>query len=493
MSRNRRHDESDDEEGASGVAVALGLVAGIAVAGGVAYGIKKLYDHEKEKEEKLKVKPYPASPPSTSRATNWWDDDNTSGKSFGNPFLATPQPCSQLSIEPRKMPLGKSLNNYHDEYASIEEHVYGIKKPASTSHATFHAITQPRQLSIEPRELSLAESLNNYHDDYANIEEHDMARAMEVVSDIKESILLYFHDKFPGLVSDLQDSGSVAEGLKVIRPNEFDVMIPLNLNTRCLTLRSDYNVPGFYILEENFNESRNEGLLGDFIKEDFEMSYLSPERLRQFFQGKMQKAINRIPHYDITSGNKGPAVLLDVTYDRYRKTSIDFVPVLNVENIQVVAKPHPKYLQKKEQSYERYWRESFSMKERRIIADMPARACHRKCLKIMKAVRLNHFSQFGMLSSYVYKTILLHMLAKTSQDDWDEDCLEERCKQFFEELQECVEQGSLRHYFDPKVNLLEQFGSQPLLDVNYYLARIIRKGSYKDLLSTRGVEKYRIV
>ncbi len=58
-----------------------------------------------------------------------------------------------------------------------------------------------------------------------------MSFARSVVEDMKSCVLGYFLEFHPALqITEMKDTGSCREGLKVVSPDEFDVMFYINLD-----------------------------------------------------------------------------------------------------------------------------------------------------------------------------------------------------------------------------------------------------------------------
>jgi hypothetical protein len=84
--------------------------------------------------------------------------------------------------------------------------------------------------NTECTNLQLEKELLLYYNKYVNISDCEMIRAKQVLEDIKSFVSTFLQKQYPNVLGDLIDCGSCKEGLKVIRPDEFDVMIPLHTN-----------------------------------------------------------------------------------------------------------------------------------------------------------------------------------------------------------------------------------------------------------------------
>ena len=320
-----------------------------------------------------------------------------------------------------------------------------------------------------------------------------MQRAKRVVEEIKQMVMSHLQETCPSLgIGQLMHTGSVYEGLKVIRPDEFDVMMPLKLEPKIWKLdegkASLRGADGYWFVRRKELGSIplgaspwDKSLIGDC---------LSPSKIISRFIGLIQKGINRqesTSEYEIRLRKSGPAITLDVRYDGYKHLSIDLVPAVSVGGVCVVAKNHPRALQSfSDTDFQNLWRRSYSEEEKDKLRKMDLQdgGCRLKCLRIVKAIRLNHRQQFGMLPSYVYKTLLFHLV--DMEDEWHQEALAERIIDMFKTLEGYLKSGNLDHYFDPHVNLLEGCSPTSLNDLACYIARIVGRNDWSRLLQVRG-------
>lgn len=439
MSGGFSRDKKDDKDSGFGWKL-LGAAAAAGVMAAAAYGAKKLYDYMEEKEEKEKE----AAEKDCAKSGKW--NDEYYQESF-----------KKLEIEDGKKPSPPS---------------------EGSTNSSFPKQTQLQRLLSES-EVPLQTKLQEYYNGYVNIPVKEMERAQDVLCHIKRPILKYLQDIHPNIITELRDCGSTKEGLKVIKPDEFDVMIPLNVTPQSFSLEPAGSAPGFVVLRKGDCEMFS---LDKYLsqEEEGEQKYLSPQKLRTHFQSYIRKSINSITDYKVTSGPKGPSITLHVEYDLNKKFTVDFVPVIILGETHVVAKPHPEFLKNDVPAYEKFWRESFSHKEWDIMARHTGES-HKKCLKIAKAIRLN-VAQLSMFNSYVFKTVFLHMLDESGPEEWAEETLQDRFIDFFQTFLLYLRKGQLPHHFNPCVNLLEYYDEKAVENAKNFLTRKISKTKLDSLL-----------
>ena len=305
-----------------------------------------------------------------------------------------------------------------------------------------------------------------------------MSRAKEVVDDVKKMVLNFAREHLRELrIVALRDTGSTEEGLKVVKADEFDVIVHLELSPDDWALKEAENAAGYWaVVQKNPEANTLDDLcIGEYLNAGLTVNHI---------QTLLQRMVNIAPcNYEIR--NAGPDMAVSVTYNihgRSKMLEINFIPVLNQNSVWVEAKPHPRA--SVIPGYENYWRQSFAMDEHRHLLRNPSLtpdSCHLKCLQIMKAVRLNHFTQLGPLSSYALKTILMHMIDQ--EDEWTDQVLSERMFDFLLAMKQYLTARELPNYFCPEMNLLEGIRPESCDAIRSFIIRKLDSG-IADMLKT---------
>jgi len=358
---------------------------------------------------------------------------------------------------------------------------------------------------------TLNDQLLKYYKDYARIEDADMEEAQTVFGIVKKEIADNLNEKLRLQLPDFEafiDTGSAKEGLKVVTPDEFDVMILYNLGQEddyeWVMIPSDAennHAPGYVFIHQSMNAIQLESV--PLITLTNDQDNLSPARLRDYFHGAFEKIVNssrsRLSNQNIQMSlrTQGPSMQIDVKFGlrAEKKMSIDFIPTMVIDDDWFVPKPY-KTCQKPESQLQNIswqgdlWRWSYSRQEMNEISQFGGQGgqigCdgHRKVLMIIKAIRLNHHSEFGIFSSYHYKTVLLHLLnERACPENWSDDKLADRFKDFLNALGNFLKMKRLPHYFDCSVNLLEGVSQTKLNHLQGYLERLEEK-DFQLLLNT---------
>ena len=307
-----------------------------------------------------------------------------------------------------------------------------------------------------------------------------------VKSQVQNYILDSGHDEVT-----LLDMGSSPEGLKVVAPDEYDVMlVVINRLLRATTKRE---APGYSHIHypPKIKEAKIQYRWIQF-DECMDGYYLSPDLVRRSFQSMMQKIINDLKdkRYKLKMRQSGPGIEVSVSVLDKMMIHIDFVPTVQIQGEYFVAKPFPskgmarptvqiqreyfvakpwKILENtRYDKNELLWRKSFSHKEQEMVA-LHLDENWKKAIMMWKAARL-YSPQLQALSSYHFKIIGLH-LAQSKPRSSLEDC----AQYIGEELISGLEKRNLPHIIYPQVNLFEHMNKQALENVKQFLSNRFKR------------------
>ncbi|XP_058845723.1 uncharacterized protein LOC117422823 [Acipenser ruthenus] len=273
-------------------------------------------------------------------------------------------------------------------------------------------------------------------------------------------------------------SGSVEEQLKVLDPDEFDYMFPIEMphgvsldfsfcHQRATFPKGSYGF-GMIAVQTVPGDSQDR-----FLKSFVEGRFLQADKIKNWFKGKTQTWIdlyNENRRCDITAiklSEIGAGVCLTIKY-KDASFSVDLIPSVKVKergDMYLIPKSCKKeiwagYEQVKRNSL---WRLSFSMYEMKLMniltKSFPS-SCHTDSLKIVKALRdldvdNNPSSQLSsVLTSYHLKSMLLQILLRDLrrapsrlEDKWSRTCLADRIKELLEVAQSSTRSKELHHVF----------------------------------------------
>ncbi|ELU10280.1 hypothetical protein CAPTEDRAFT_201257 [Capitella teleta] len=315
---------------------------------------------------------------------------------------------------------------------------------------------------------ALQDKLQAYYDNYVEVPLVSMARARVVMEDVIADAKKFIEPKSVFPIGELIPIGSSTDGLKVIQPDEFDVLIPIRLVSKDgWTLDFLPDDPGFAKLSNTHADA-------NIPKNLFEGSNLSSVKIKGYYQGLLQRYVNQQRNrYGIKLKTGGPALTLIVTYSGGKKVSVDLVPCVEIGEKTVVAKPHPSMRYPDDDPHPDstvLWRRSYSTMEQEQLS------MHydgfTKCLMIMKSLRVNH-DQLAMISSYALKSAFLHWRETNRSAKWDDGALLVNFREFSNFLCAMARKKKIYPFFEsnPNANLLKRFSPIALSNLWNFIER----------------------
>uniref|UniRef100_A0A6P4FIT6 Cyclic GMP-AMP synthase n=1 Tax=Drosophila rhopaloa TaxID=1041015 RepID=A0A6P4FIT6_DRORH len=288
--------------------------------------------------------------------------------------------------------------------------------------------------------------------------------------------------------------------LKVAKPNEFDLVFKLQIPYyESIIVTRDSKVPGNVLLDM----TRVLKLLSDDRREDCQsirkllqnrlvdaQNFLVVDKLRSWLQSLFSQALNRIADRVEVDGvvsqlkyrTCGPAHTIYV--DGELEYSVDFVPAIRLgaeQNVlgddqliyykranllywEVVPKP-PK-TQTKTSSIS--FRSSFYAAEKAMLRGKPENCLD--AIKLMKKFR-DVKTNLSNLKSYYIKTLFLWKIRNEPESYWQKP-LTVILPDMFDELAECLRQGIIPFFWDPKLNMIDVLTPDQVLEMYLCVRRI---------------------
>ena len=295
-------------------------------------------------------------------------------------------------------------------------------------------------MQISKKLKKLEQKLNEFYYTSVVIEKTSMKAATNILNSVNLALSRYFsiyHKSYP--VGEFVLQGSVAEGLKVCEPNEFDVAIPIILPDDLFEVIKTSPGVGkiryrkiYSYLNDWASLDVNERHLTDEIEMQV-ASYLSPckvgEKIKEMileavnsddFKSQLDPSIIFVTLAKIHDYEFGPATEIKVGYKtsagRQASFIVDYVAQVHVEREEHVINPYyskEKYLSAGYSGYHStyvadprvYWRVSNSEKERAMLDYIGFKG--KEPLLIYKAlILLNKNLKNPVLGSYHLKNII---------------------------------------------------------------------------------------
>ncbi|XP_043944986.1 inositol 1,4,5-trisphosphate receptor-interacting protein-like 2 [Protopterus annectens] len=341
------------------------------------------------------------------------------------------------------------------------------------------------ELSAEQK-LSL---LQNYYDHQIRLSPHVLghskAHVNKIVSELVKVGRTEHQDATVTFRGDFVQIGSAYEQHKINSPNSFDILIPLKLPPT-LQLQIDFGLhdmglPAWFrgnALCKLRAPKRSEwgrqykNFSDSFCMEmDRAPRHLSSALVLKWFYSKMQRCLNVIRYRfeercHITLSVVEDKLILKILPKSdyvccHISMSVRLIPAIHVgDSVFLIAQPWGRTNLGPYLKAEIFWSANFSKQEQKLLSWLktlaPDNSCHLKCLQIVKALRDLKSSEFdkkcgtqwrAILSSYILKTALFHLLLQGNLESWDDKFLLDRIGDLIEFLKDSLQKQCLMHLF----------------------------------------------
>ncbi|XP_075058729.1 cyclic GMP-AMP synthase-like isoform X2 [Mixophyes fleayi] len=315
----------------------------------------------------------------------------------------------------------------------------------------------------------------------------DISNAAEKINNIVKIIIQKVSEKDP-LFQDMErmSTGSYYEGVKISKPNEFDIMLRIPITDHQRIGLTEFGKTGaFYTLTcKRKPEDFMERYIGD-------KGNISSQKIISKFRKLVKKAILGMAVSVMRKKPSSPAVTLTVA-NKPTDILVDLVLALEIRQrwpdkarggmniddwLGTKVKRNftfqsfymvPKQADK-EQRAKDTWRISFSHIEKEILINHGRsktccesggeKCCRKQCLKLLKYL-LELLGNKGMqrkmnnFCSYHAKTaLLLHCTQYPKDEDWKLEDLDTCFNRYIQFFQKCLKNADLPNFFIPSLNL----------------------------------------
>lgn len=318
----------------------------------------------------------------------------------------------------------------------------------------------------------LEEALQEINREKIQLKDEEIKRNNQLLHEMMEFFIGEFKKDsfFNSIYERFFFGGSFYDGLKVGKPNEFDIDLVFTLPTTAnATIIINGQYPGFVEVQVN----RNVGTLNDG-------TLLLINNIMKWFQGLVDTAKNamrsRTLNFSVvkTTVTVGPAITFTISDKRYGKQfDVDFVPCFKFPSSQwprnyvrlreglvdpndqltkeflVVPKPRDNYCQT-------LFRLSFQGQERLLLE---GKGHVKPAIRLLKLYRDQHTD--SPIKSYYLKTLALHAL-QDSSFIYKDATLSSVFVQLLKRLIVVVRNRQLKYFWNHNYNLLEK------TDGNYF-------------------------
>lgn len=331
---------------------------------------------------------------------------------------------------------------------------------------------------LVPSDMMAAQSkmlyqLNKYYGERVQGRKGQIAKTLREVCKVVQDVLKEVEVQEPRFISSLAECNGRFDGLEVVSPNEFEVVLYLN-QMGVFNFVDDGTLPGCAVLKLSDGRKRSMSLWVEFITAS---GYLSARKIRSRFQTLVAQACDKSAYRDIV---KMVADTSEVKLRIRERFVVQITPAfkcsgvwprsaanwpvahmpwphpglvadVKTEGFDLLSKETPAMTGKQSAMEGDAWVLSFIEAENRLLVG----GCRRKCLSILKTLRDRHLDiPANPVTTYIMKTLLMYECEKHPREmEWDEGCLGDRINGILLQLISCLQCRRCPHYFLPSLDL----------------------------------------
>ncbi|CAK8684534.1 unnamed protein product [Clavelina lepadiformis] len=327
---------------------------------------------------------------------------------------------------------------------------------------------------------TLAHHVNKYHNERVVPRKAKVSQTVQDVGSIVASILKEVQRREPRFLGALNETEGRVEGLEVISPSEYQVVLCLN-HTGVFTFNEERSIPGCAMLKLSDGRKRSMSLWIEFITAS---GYLSARKVRSRFLSLVAQVLGKLNYGSMVTLDRDttevklrirdsivvrviPAFKCSALWPNsahhWPDPGTSWPPVSKIAEVKAIgfnllSKDCVVTNEMNSSSESDAWMMSFAEAEDRLLEC--ASGCRRRCLSILKTLRDRHLDFSGSpLNNYHMKMLLLYECEKHPGDlEWNTSSIGDRLK-----LVSCLRCHRLPHYFLPGVDLFAT-SATPSLD-----------------------------
>ncbi|KAL8207149.1 UNVERIFIED_CONTAM: hypothetical protein K2H54_046493 [Gekko kuhli] len=324
-------------------------------------------------------------------------------------------------------------------------------------------------------QAKLVYQLNKYYTERCQARKAAIAKTIREVCKVVSDVLKEVEVQEPRFISSLSEIDARYEGLEVISPTEFEVVLYLN-QMGVFNFVDDGSLPGCAVLKLSDGRKRSMSLWVEFITAS---GYLSARKIRSRFQTLVAQAVDKCSYRDVVKMIADTSEVKLRIRERYvvqitpafKCTGIwprsaaqwplphipwpgpNRVAEVKAEGFNLLSKECYSLTGKQSSAESDAWVLQFGEAENRLLLG----GCRNKCLSVLKTLRDRHLELPGQpLNNYHMKTLLLYECEKHPREtDWDEACLGDRLNGILLQLISCLQCRRCPHYFLPNLDLFQ--------------------------------------
>merc|ERR1711950_62848 len=301
----------------------------------------------------------------------------------------------------------------------------------------------------------------------------------------------------PRFISSLSEINGRFDGLRVISPTEFEVVLYLNQMGE-FNFVDDGTMPGCAVLKLSDGRKRSMSLWVEFITAS---GYLSARKIRSRFQTLVAQACDKSAYRDILKMVSDTSEVKLRIRERY---VVQITPAFKCSGVwprsaahwpsMTMAWPHPILAATvKTEGFDLLSKESIALQQKQSSTSMEGDAwiislheaesslmvggARRRVLSMLKCIRDGHLDlQGNPVTVHVLQTLVLYECEKhPREEDWEDSHVGDRISGILMQLISCLQCRKCPHYFLPSVDLFRGKSPSSLDNAAKQTWRLIRE------------------
>ncbi|KFW86255.1 Protein mab-21-like 2 [Manacus vitellinus] len=300
-------------------------------------------------------------------------------------------------------------------------------------------------------QAKLVYQLNKYYTERCQARKAAIAKTIREVCKVVSDVLKEVEVQEPRFISSLSEIDARYEGLEVISPTEFEVVLYLN-QMGVFNFVDDGSLPGCAVLKLSDGRKRSMSLWVEFITAS---GYLSARKIRSRFQTLVAQAVDKCSYRDVV---KMIADTSEVKLRIRERYVVQITPAFKCTGIwprSAAQWPMPhipwpgpnRVAEVKAEGFNLLSKECYSLTGKQSSAESDA-----------WVLQFGEAENRLLMGGYTYhmKPLLLYECEKHPREtDWDEACLGDRLNGILLQLISCLQCRRCPHYFLPNLDLFQ--------------------------------------
>uniref|UniRef100_V9KKZ9 Inositol 1,4,5-triphosphate receptor-interacting protein-like protein n=1 Tax=Callorhinchus milii TaxID=7868 RepID=V9KKZ9_CALMI len=224
--------------------------------------------------------------------------------------------------------------------------------------------------------------------------------------------------------------------------------------------------------------------------------YLDSKKVLKWFRTAFIRAWSEVCHkydFELSFHNITGSCGLKLQYQSGRNIYIKVFPAVRLKESDVFLVANFPDCTKDSTLASTYWHLSCAVCELRflkiITKSLPKNSCHLKCLQILTFLNEKLYSSTekkSVLTSYFFKTVLMHLLLSQPYMNWHDRCLEQRLQDVLKFLGKSLDEKRLHRFMIGNRAFPKQFGIPELLlqaePINLLRSFVLQRDVYSQAL-----------